>query len=120
MLEQGRGAILTASGATALAAPSGMSGPGPSMAAQRNYLQSLEAEVSEQGVFVGRLYIAALVTGSAAEERMQAIRDSGADVPTWPSVAPDELADQLWRMHAAGAPHEAVMPEDNPFTPAAR
>jgi short-subunit dehydrogenase len=119
MLMQGSGAILTTAGGSGLAGPAGMSGPGPSMAAQRNYLQSLEAEVSEQGVFVGRLYIAALITGSAADEQLQAIRDAGGDVPAWPSIAPDDLADQLWRMHAAAAPHEAVMPENNAFAPAA-
>lgn len=115
MLKQGSGAILTAQGASALAAPQQMSGPGPAMAAQRNYLQSLEAEVAERGVFVGRLYVAALIAGSAVDERMRAAREAGAEVPGWSVVEPDDLADQLRRMHAAGGPHEAVAPEDNPF-----
>ena len=42
-----------------------MSGPGPAQAAQRNYLQSLHAEVSDKGVYVGMLYIGAIIEHSA-------------------------------------------------------
>ena len=38
------------------------------MAAQRNYLQSLEKEVAGSGVFVGRLYISALIKNSAIDQ----------------------------------------------------
>lgn len=53
MLEQGDGAILTAQGASTVHGLRNMSGPGPAQAAQRNYLQSLRAEVADKGVYVG-------------------------------------------------------------------
>lgn len=55
MFEQGDGAILTAQGASSVQGLPYMSGPGPAQAAQRNYLQSLHAEVAEKGVYVGML-----------------------------------------------------------------
>lgn len=116
MLDQGSGAILTAQGVSALAGLQGMSGPGPAMAAQRNFLQSLESEVTARGVFVGRLYVAALIAGSAAEESMLASRGARAGSPDWVLVNPYVLADRLWTMHAEGTPHELVVPKDNPFT----
>jgi short-subunit dehydrogenase len=116
MLAQGTGAVLTAQGASALAGLPGMSGPGPAAAAQRNYLQSLAAEVGGRGVFVGRLYIASVIGGSAIDRQMQAARDTGAQVPPAVITPADELAERLWTMHAAFGPNEAVVPESNPFT----
>lgn len=108
MLKQHSGAILTAQGATALTGRPQMSGPGPAMAAQRNYLQSLEKEVGDRGVFVGRLYIAALIKGSAIDLAMQ--QAGGKPLPAAALIDPDTLADRLWKMHHAGRPHEAVAP----------
>jgi transposase len=56
MMSQGDGALLTAQGASSVRGVPHMSGPGPAQAAQRNYLQSLHAEVSGKGVYVGMLY----------------------------------------------------------------
>jgi short-subunit dehydrogenase len=53
MLARHRGAILTAQGATALTGTPRMSGPGPAMAAQRNYLQALGKELEGQGCTSG-------------------------------------------------------------------
>ena len=116
LLATGSGAILTAQGASALAGLPGMSGPGPAAAAQRNYLQSLAAEVGGRGVFVGRLYISSIIGGSAIDQRMQAARAAGAELPPMVVTPAEELADRLWSMQAASAPNEAVVPEANPFT----
>ncbi len=62
MLDRGDGAILTAQGASTKQGPPNMSGPGPAQAAQRNYLQSLHAEVANKGVYVGMLCIGAAIT----------------------------------------------------------
>jgi short-subunit dehydrogenase len=59
MIERGDGAILSAQGAAAVQGLPHMSGWPPVLAAQRNYLQSLAAEVAGQGVYVGMLYIGA-------------------------------------------------------------
>ena len=65
MLEQGDGAILTAQGASTVHGLPNMSGPGPAQAAQRNYLQSLHTEVADKGVYVGMLYVGAIIEDSA-------------------------------------------------------
>ncbi|MCB0910999.1 MAG: SDR family NAD(P)-dependent oxidoreductase [Propionibacteriaceae bacterium] len=115
LLESGSGAILTAQGASALTGLPGMSGPGPAAAAQRNYLQSLAAEVGGRGVFVGRLYISSIIGGSAIDQRMQAARAAGAELPPAAVIPAAELADKLWGMHASFGPNEAVVPDSNPF-----
>lgn len=112
LIEQHAGAILTAQGATALTGRPGMSGPGPAMAAQRNYLQALEKEVADSGVFVGRLYVSALIKNSAIDQAMQKERAAtgGRALPAAALIDPDVLADKLWKMHHSGRPHEAVAP----------
>jgi short-subunit dehydrogenase len=103
MLEQGDGAILTAQGASAVQGPANMSGPGPAQAAQRNYLQSLHAEVAGKGVYVGMLYIGAIIENSAFHAS-----DAAGD---WgPTVNPAHLADLLWNMHNAKGESEAKYP----------
>jgi short-subunit dehydrogenase len=105
MLEAGSGAILTAQGASAVHGVPHLSGPGPAQAAQRNYLQSLHAEVADKGVFVGMVYIGAIIERSAFHERTTGGRDWG------PTVDPAYLADVLWSMHSAGRPAETAYPE---------
>lgn len=111
MLERGRGAILTAQGASSVQGLPHMSGPGPAQAAQRNYLQSLHAELSEKGVFVGMLYIGAAIEHSAFHREMERARAAGEPVWAMPVVTPADLADLLWTMHQAKGPAERVVPE---------
>jgi short-subunit dehydrogenase len=109
MLRHGEGAILTAQGASTLAGLPNMSGPGPAQAAQRNYLQSLDAEVAGNGIYVGMLYIGALIEGSAFHTWTTSGGAGGRD---WgPTVSPGHLADMLWNMHSAKGPAEASYPE---------
>jgi short-subunit dehydrogenase len=110
MLQQGDGAILTAQGASTLRGQPTMSGPGPAQAAQRNYLQSLHAEVARKGVYVGMLYIGAVIENSAFHT--WATAPSGGSARDWgPTVSPDHLADLLWTMHDTKEPAEASYPE---------
>jgi short-subunit dehydrogenase len=111
MIECGDGAILSAQGAAAVEGRPGMSGWAPLLAAQRNYFQSLAAEVTDQGVYVGMLYIGARILGTAFEERFQAALDAGQPVPDIPAADPAELAELLWRMHTDRKPREMVVPE---------
>jgi short-subunit dehydrogenase len=109
MLERGDGAILTAQGASTLRGLPNMSGPGPAQAAQRNYLQSLDAELSGQGIYVGMLYIGAVIEDSAFHTWTMTT-DGGAR--TWgPTVSPGHLAGLLWNMHTTKGPAEATYPE---------
>jgi short-subunit dehydrogenase len=110
MLEQGDGAILTAQGASTKHGPPNMSGPGPAQAAQRNYLQSLHAEVAEKGVYVGMLYIGAAIADSAFHTQMEMARAAGEPVWEMPVVAPAYLADLIWNMHRTREQAEASYP----------
>ena len=111
MLAQGDGAILTAQGASSVQGLPNMSGPGPAQAAQRNYLQSLHAEVAEKGVYVGMLYIAAAIEHSAFHTEMEKAKAAGEPVWEMPSVDPAHLADLLWTIHSTKGQPEATYPE---------
>ena len=111
MLEQGDGAILTAQGAITTHPQPRLSGPVPAQAAQRNYLQSLHAEVADKGVYVGMLYIGAIIENSAFHASLLDEEAAGTPIPEWePTVNPAHLADLLWNMHHAKAEPEARYP----------
>ncbi|SNY70186.1 SDR family NAD(P)-dependent oxidoreductase [Paractinoplanes atraurantiacus] len=93
MVERGDGAILLGQGVSATHPRPGMSGPGPAMAAARNYVLSLHAELKDQGVYAGVLHIGAMVTGSAGYRAMTGGQfDLGIDISGIPTVDPDDLA----------------------------
>ncbi len=111
MLNQGDGAILTAQGASTVHGLPNMSGSGPAQAAQRNYLQSLDAELAGQGVYVGMLYIGAIIEDSAFHAWLRDARAAGMETRDWgPAVSPTRLADLLWNMHRAKGDREARYP----------
>ena len=111
MLEQGDGAILTAQGASTVHGLPNMSGPGPAQAAQRNYLQSLHSEVAGKGVYVGMLYIGAVIENSAFHAWLQDTKAAGTPTREWgPTVSPAHLADLLWDMHRTKGEPEARYP----------
>jgi short-subunit dehydrogenase len=111
MIESGDGAILSAQGAAAVQGLPRMTGWPPVLAAQRNYLQSLAAEVADRGVYVGMLYIGARITGTPFEARFQEAQAAGQPVPDMPAADPVELAELLWTMHANRKPREMVVPK---------
>jgi short-subunit dehydrogenase len=110
MVERGDGAILSAQGAAAVQGRPYMSGWPTVLAAQRNYLQSLAAEVAGQGVYVGMLYIGARILGTPFEEDYQRRQAQGEPVPDMPAADPAELAGLLWDMHAERKHRETVVP----------
>ena len=104
MLDRGDGAVLTAQGASSVRGLPHMSGPGPAQAAQRNYLQSLHAEVRDQGIYVGMLYVGAVIEDSAFHTWTTTPEGAGRN---WgPTVKPDDLADLLWNMHSRTEPRQ--------------
>jgi len=109
MLERGHGAILTATGPSPLL-PLPQLSAAAGLATQRNYLQALQAAVTEQGIFVGRLYIGATIRHSAFHTQQEAARAAGQPVIDLPLVDPEHLADLLFDMQAQRAQHEAVYP----------
>jgi short-subunit dehydrogenase len=110
MIKLGGGAILTAQGASTVQGLPNMSGPGPAQAAQRNYLQSLHAEVADKGVYVGMLYIGAVIENSAFHTQAERAKKAGAGRDWGPTVNPAHLADLLWDMHNAKVEAEAKYP----------
>jgi len=106
MIEQRSGAILTAQGASTVHGLPNMSGSGPAQAAQRNYLQSLHAEMSDKGVYVGMLYIGALIENSAFHTQTEEAKAAGTGRDWGPTVSPAHLADVLWKMHRTESPAE--------------
>ncbi|MGI8647302.1 MAG: SDR family oxidoreductase [Acidimicrobiales bacterium] len=110
MIEQGSGAILTAQGASAVQGLPNLSGPGPAHAAQRNYLQSLHVEVADKGVYVGMLYIGAIIENSAFHTQTEESEGAGTGRRWGPTVNPAHLADLLWNMHNAKGEAEAKYP----------
>jgi short-subunit dehydrogenase len=113
MLEQGDGAILTAQGVSSVRGLPNKSGPGPAQAAQRNYLQSLHAEVAEKGVYVGMLYIGAAIEHSAFHTERERAKAAGEPVREMPTADPAHLADLLWTMHGTKGQPEITYPEKN-------
>jgi short-subunit dehydrogenase len=110
MIEQRSGAILTAQGASTVHGLPHMSGPGPAQAAQHNYLQSLQAEVADKGVYVGMLYIGALIENSAFHTQTEEAKAAGAGRDWGPTVNPAHLAEMLWNMHSSREESEAKYP----------
>jgi short-subunit dehydrogenase len=110
MLTRGDGAILTAQGASAVHGMPNVAG-GLALAAQRNYLQALHAEVAGQGVYVGGLYIGAVIEHSAFHAEQEKAGAAGAGIRQLPTVDPAHLADLLWTMHDTKGPPEATYPE---------
>ena len=110
MLDHRAGAVLTAQGASTVQGVANMSGPGPAQAAQRNYLQSLHAEVADKGVYVGMLYVGAIIENSAFHSWTATSEAAGQD---WGlTVTPDHLADLLWNMHSSKGKAEVSYPAD--------
>ena len=113
MIDERSGAILTAQGASTVRGLPHMSGPGPAQAAQRNYLQSLHSEVADKGVYVGMLYIGALIESSAFHTQSEEAKTAGVGRDWGPTVNPAHLADVLWEMHRTKIPEETIYPEPN-------
>jgi len=111
MLSQRKGTILAAAAASAVQGMPNLAGTAV-LAAQRNYLQALQAKVTDQGVYVGRLYIGAVIEHSAFHAQQEAARAAGQPVMDMPVVDPAHLADLLWTMQSANDEHEVLYPKD--------
>ncbi|MFE9580937.1 SDR family NAD(P)-dependent oxidoreductase [Nocardia sp. NPDC006044] len=98
MVSRGDGAILSAQGASAVHGNPRVAG-GLTLAAQRNYLQALHAEVAGKGVYVGGLYIGAAIENSAWHTELERAKAAGEPVWDVPVVSPAHLAELLWDMH---------------------
>ncbi|MFJ9552433.1 SDR family NAD(P)-dependent oxidoreductase [Nocardiopsis sp. NPDC101807] len=108
--ERGDGVFLLAQGYSAVRPMPGLSGLGPVMAATRNYLHSLNAELAGTGVYAGALTIASLIDRSEVATAARAAFDA-ADGPDFPLVDPDDLAELYWEMYTGRDRFERFHPE---------
>jgi short-subunit dehydrogenase len=111
MLSRGSGAILAASAPSAVVGMPQLSATAV-LGAQRNYLQALQAAVTDQHIYVGRLYIGATIQHSAFHSQQESARSAGEPVIDLPVVDPAHLADLLWNMQAKQDTHEMTYPAD--------
>ncbi|WP_332692801.1 SDR family NAD(P)-dependent oxidoreductase [Devosia sp.] len=107
MRSRGDGAFIVADGLSAIVPFAGMSGPGPAMAATRNYVMTLHDEVQPDGVFVGMLHVGAMIENSTG---MVAALAAGMVVDSFPVVDPNMLADEVWRLASERDRTEAILP----------
>jgi len=110
MLERGRGSILLTQGSFAVAPLPFASGPGPVMAATRNYVHSLHGELAGTGVFAGTLAIGASIDRSEMSVRAATAGDQPDDGGRG-RVDPDDLAEVYWQMHVRQDVVEVVRPD---------
>ncbi|MFJ3800026.1 SDR family NAD(P)-dependent oxidoreductase [Streptomyces sp. NPDC090088] len=110
MLAAGAGSVLYGNAVIAIQTAPGLTGPvGPALAATRNWLQSLHTEVAPAGVYVGALYVAAMIDGSDLWEQVRAMSLEAAQ--SYRLVSGDELAEALWQMHTDRNAFEQVLPQ---------
>ena len=107
MRSRGNGAFIVADGMSAVIPIAGMSGPGPAMAATRNYIMALHDEVLPQGVFAGMLHVGAMIENSTG---MAAALAAGMVLDSYPVVDPDMLADEVWNLATRRDRVEAILP----------
>ena len=107
MRSRGNGAFIVADGLSAVFPVAGMSGPGPAMAATRNYIMTLHNEVQPEGVFAGMLHVGAMIDNSAG---MAAALAAGMKLDSFPVVDPDMLADEVWSLATKRDRSEAILP----------
>lgn len=113
MRARGRGNILVGLGGSAAIGLPFMSGPGPALAAARNYLYSLHGELAREGIYVGMLTLSAVILNSGWHTGLQ----SGAirmDLPPGfqiPEVDPAVLAELLWTAASTRETPELIYPE---------
>lgn len=107
MRSRGDGVFIVADGLSAIVPYAGMSGPGPAMAATRNYVMTLHDEVQPDGVFAGMLHVGAMIENSTG---MAAARAAGMTVDSFPLVDPDMLADEVWNLASERNRTEAILP----------
>lgn len=112
MRERKGGTILVGLGGSAAVGLPFMSGPGPALAAARNYLYSLHGEVAAEGVFVGMLTLSAVIRNSGWQQGM-ADGSIQLDLPPGfviPEIDPADLAEMLWSMAVDRTTPELVYP----------
>ncbi|AVA24625.1 SDR family NAD(P)-dependent oxidoreductase (plasmid) [Rhizobium sp. CB3171] len=108
MLARGDGAVVIVGGLTAVVTMPGMSGVGPLMAAARNYVFTLNAEVAERGVYAGTVNIGAFLDRSTG---LRAMTSNGVPLdPKYLVLDPDDVAEEIWGLVTRRDRAEIILP----------
>ncbi len=108
MLARGDGAIVLVTGLTAVVTVPGISGVGPAMAAARNHILTLNAEVAGKGVFAGSVSIGAMIERSTG---MRIATADGATLdPRLPVIDPDVIAEEIRSLVLKRDRAEVILP----------
>lgn len=108
MLARGDGAVVIVGGLTAVVPMPGLSGVGPLMAATRNYVFTLNAEVMPKGVYTGTVNIGAVIDRSTG---LRAMTSGGTPLdPRLPVINPDDIAQEIWTLVTTRDRVEAILP----------
>ncbi|MBE1160903.1 SDR family NAD(P)-dependent oxidoreductase [Dyella acidiphila] len=108
MLARGNGAVVIVGGLTAVVPMAGLSGVGPLMAAARNYVYTLNAEVTPKGVYAGTVNIGAAIDRSAG---LRAMTANGTKLdPSFPVIDPDDIAQEIWSLVTQRDRIECILP----------
>lgn len=111
MIEQGDGAIFLTQGFSAVMPAPHFSGPGPVMAAARNYIHSLNGELQGTGVYAATIAVAAAVARSEnAPVVVDAPSDDAFGGMEFPIADPDDIAELYWQMLQSRDQIEQVFP----------
>ncbi|MFI5865289.1 SDR family NAD(P)-dependent oxidoreductase [Streptomyces sp. NPDC051546] len=109
--ERGEGTFLLSHSYAASQPMPGASGTGPVMAATRNYLYSLNAELAGTGIYAGALSVGALISRSEVASGYLSALPADVDVADIPVVDPDHLAELYWGMYTGRDRVERFQPE---------
>lgn len=109
MTERASGAVVVTGGLAAVTPIPGLSGAAPLMAATRNYVHALNAELAGTGVFVGAAYIGAMIEGSTG----MSLATAGGKAldPNLPTIAAGDVAAAIWSLVTDRDRVETVLPD---------
>lgn len=110
MLEHGDGGLLFAGGLSAIVPMPMLGGLALSSAALRNYALTLNAALTEKGIYAGTLTIGGLIERGDIHRMVTSQQDGldGLDGLSIPTLDPDTIADTAWDLYAKRDRAEAV------------
>jgi NADP-dependent 3-hydroxy acid dehydrogenase YdfG len=117
MRERGDGALLFASGTSAIEPVAQLGNVGIALAGMRNYVHNLNGAVSADGVYAGVVPIGGLIKRSAVEALLassagaEQFGDFDAGDLRLAVLDPDEIADVFWDLYVKRDRHEQVVTE---------
>lgn len=97
MRERGNGSLLFTMGAAAVHPVPQFAAVSAILPGLRGYIHTLNAALTEDGIYAGALIVGALIEGSAAHRNAAAFASGDEPMPT---VSPEDLADRLWELAA--------------------